>query len=316
MSLENRVITTSVRERDLDLMLVQLIETSPDFRQWICDQFTDDARIQRFLSVSRSVETGNGESDIEFGIEFEDGRRVLLLIENKIDATVQERQAERYHERGTRYVKSGICDDYCVGIIAPSQYVTTAIDNSFGTVIPYEEVQDKVKHLTHDSVPFILQLLDIAIEKQNKTRGGYASITNELEARIRDYPGDLPPIEPYKQTNNLLQYRSNHPTHPDEVRYQIWLIGPADGQEAMIRLSIASDTPEKRTNRIQTFIDESLSENDQFEVRPHVSMDTVRTYVTASRDESSASDAYLTEIVSTFIELISYAHPKMVESDL
>lgn len=297
-------------------MLVQLIETSPDFRQWICDQFINDVCIQKFLSVSRSVETGNGESDIEFGIELEDGRRVLLFIENKIDATVQERQAERYYERGTRYVKNGVCDDYSVGIIAPSQYVTTDIDNSFGTVISYEVIQNKIKLLTHDSVPFILQLLDTAIEKQNENHDGYALLTEELESRIREHTGDLPAIEPYNRTDNLLRYRSNHPAHPDEVRYQIWLIGPANGQEAMIRLSIVSDTPDERTNRIQTFIAESLSENDQFEVRPHVSMDTVRTYVTARRDESSASDAYLTEIVSTFRELIAYTHPKMVESDL
>lgn len=316
MGLNDRAIMSSVRERDIDMMLVQFLSTSPDFRQWICTEFLEDARIKQFLSVSRSVETGNGESDIEFGVKLGDGRQILFLLENKVDATLQDRQAERYHERGTRYVKTGVCDEYRSGIIAPSQYVTTELESKFGTAISYEAVRTALEPISHDSGPFFLKLLDIATEKQQDNDAGYSSITRELADRITDRTEEFPPIESYQRTNNLIRYRSTHPSHPPEVRYQIWIIGNADGREAMVRVSLDSDASDERISEIQSFIEASFTDTDRFEIRSHATMDTVRAYVTANRGASPSNATYLADIVSAFQEITTHFHQKVVDSNL
>ncbi|QSG02922.1 hypothetical protein AArcS_1712 [Natranaeroarchaeum sulfidigenes] len=56
MSIEERPLVSSVRERDIDLQLVQLLETSPSFREWFLDQFAQDPEIKQYLSVTHSVD--------------------------------------------------------------------------------------------------------------------------------------------------------------------------------------------------------------------------------------------------------------------
>lgn len=181
MTLGDRPVMTSVQERDVDLLLVQLVATSPAFRQWVCNQLLEKQDLEQFLSVSRSVETGNGESDIEIGIETTVGERVLLLLENKVDATVQENQAQRYYERGSRYVETETCDRFAVGLVAPADYVSDTNDEAFGTVITYESILTKLDSLAHESAPFVADVLGRAIEKQRHGHGGQAAVTEKIE---------------------------------------------------------------------------------------------------------------------------------------
>jgi len=315
MSLENRPYTTSIQERDIDLLFIQLIKTSAGFRRWVCQQFFEEACLKELLSVSKSVETGNGESDIEIGIETEAGDTLLLLVENKIDASLQNRQAERYHERGTRYVEKGICDAFAVGLIAPADYVNEEDREAFGTIVTYESIIRCLNDLSHDATPFVSTLLEQAIEKHAGSHDGYSSVTRKIRQRVQERSDEFPNLEAYDTSNNLVKFRSTHPEHPESVRYMIWIIGSSAGREAMVRLSIANNIPDPEIEAIQKYVTEEFVSLDGFEIRDHVTMDTVRTYVTTGRDAQPTNDKYIEDVVSTLCRLVSFSHPRFVESE-
>ena len=315
MTLENRSYTTSIQERDVDLLFIQLVETSPEFCRWFCQQLFEDTDIKELLSVSKSVDTGNGESDIEIGIETVAGDRVLLLVENKIDASLQDRQAERYQERGNRYVEKDVCDAFAVGLIAPAGYVNEKDREAFGNIVTYESIITCLDGLSHDATPFVSTLLEQAIEKHDSGHDSQSPVTKNIRQRIQERSDEFPDLVAYETSNNLVRFRSTHPEHPESVRYVIWVIGSSDGREAMVRLSIANDIPDLEIEAIQEYVAEEFGPLDGFEIRDHVTMDTVRTYVTTGRDASPTNDEYIEDIVSALNRLVSFSHPRFVESE-
>lgn len=315
MSLESRPYKTSIQERDIDLLFIQLIETSSIFRRWILQQFFEGTGSEELLSVSQSVDTGNGESDIEIGVDTEAGDRVLLLVENKIDASLQERQAERYYERGARYVEKGICDAFAVGLIAPAGYVSEEDKEAFGNIVTYESIIECLDDLSHDAMPFVSTLFEQAIEKHAGSHDGYSPVTRKIRRRVQERSDDFPDLVAYETSNNLVRFRSTHPEHPESVRYVIWVIGSSDGREAMVRLSIANNIPGPEIEALQEYVGEEFESLDGFEIRDHVTMDTVRTYVTTGRDASPTNDEYIENIVSKLQRLVSFSHPRFVESE-
>src|ERR1700694_4959850 len=88
---------TFVTERDIDLLLVEELNCSPEFTRWFWSKITQKpATLQTCeIKVAHSVSTlgeGAGESDITVDItDMEQGRRTRtqFLIENKIDARFQ-----------------------------------------------------------------------------------------------------------------------------------------------------------------------------------------------------------------------------------
>lgn len=65
---------------------------SSDFRGWFINQtVSDTVEHTTFVDAWHSVyDSEFGESDIEFGVPDGDDRDILVLIENKIDAELQE----------------------------------------------------------------------------------------------------------------------------------------------------------------------------------------------------------------------------------
>lgn len=114
------IALTGVTERDVDLLLVEEFMASPKFLSWFLCQLGLDAG--GILSgISHSVNTANGESDVEVDIQYE-GMLVKVLIENKIDAPLQPRQAERYADRAAQYVKDRTCLKAITVLAAPADY--------------------------------------------------------------------------------------------------------------------------------------------------------------------------------------------------
>ena len=313
MSLESRSITTSVRERDTDLLFVQLVETSAEFRRWLCQRFLNGEGVGSYLSVSHSIETGNGESDIEIGIETEGGDQTLLLIENKIDASLREKQAERYHDRGEKYVDQNVCDKFEVGIIAPSEYLDSIDQNKFEAMISYESILDQLETMSHDSTSFVTDVFNQAISKQTTTDDGFAGVTKKVKVRYQERIQEFPDLRIYDRSEKLIKFRSNHPDHPNSIRYMIWVIGTSEGREAMVRISIDNDIPESQINDLQAFISDRFETLSGFEIRDHVTMDAVRTYVSTGRDEPPTNNEYIDDIVGNLHDLVSFSHPLFIE---
>ena len=115
---------TSVAERDIDLLLLEEFAANADFALWFAQECGMASLKRRpVLSVSRSVTRSSGESDLEVALLGEDGSVQYLLIENKIAARFQPRQADRYRERGDSYVRTGECSGFTTVLIAPASYL-------------------------------------------------------------------------------------------------------------------------------------------------------------------------------------------------
>ena len=135
---------SGVSERDIDLLLLEEFMSSPDF----CQRFLDTVGVHdgnwRFVSGNRSVTDGTGESDLEIVFDRPDQRRLLFLIENKIKAQFQPKQAQRYRERGCNYVRQGKCQEFVTVLFAPAAYFSTE-RKGFDARIDYEKARDWIE---------------------------------------------------------------------------------------------------------------------------------------------------------------------------
>lgn len=140
----------SVYERDMDLLFMRkLAEDEAFVRQFflsgkeLTEQGYDGAEFS-VEKVSHSVMTEDGESDIEAVLSI-GGKRVALLIEDKIDAVAMPEQASRYSLRGEKAVKRGYYDEFYVFIIAPKAYLAgNAEAKKYAHSISYEDILDSL----------------------------------------------------------------------------------------------------------------------------------------------------------------------------
>ena len=117
-----RVNVSGVCERDVDLLLLEELQSSPPFQERFATNALGLSLLGRCVSVNRSVTESSGESDLEATFLSEAGDLRRILIENKVNAGFQPRQAERYHHRGRSYISRGDCVAYQTVIVAPARY--------------------------------------------------------------------------------------------------------------------------------------------------------------------------------------------------
>jgi hypothetical protein len=110
----------TVTERDIDLLLMEEFHVSEDFVAWFCGEvgLTGVSPAGAWHSLSDT----DGESDRLLRV-LKDGRRIRVLIENKVSAPEQDRQAECYHLRGIKCREQGKLDDYLTVMCAPQRYL-------------------------------------------------------------------------------------------------------------------------------------------------------------------------------------------------
>lgn len=117
----------SLYERDLDLIILDLLYSSSAFRAWLLEAVAPDLGAKgqdcRFAGAWHSVidELGH-ESDIEAEWHLPDGGRFTVLVEDKIDARCQPDQAVRYLKRARGYLASGRSARARTLLIAPATY--------------------------------------------------------------------------------------------------------------------------------------------------------------------------------------------------
>ncbi|MPW28420.1 hypothetical protein F9L16_05315 [Agarivorans sp. B2Z047] len=106
--LEQDTYFDSIKERDIDLLLIEELHIEPSFQQFIFESLIPQQKSVSFIGAWHPVSTHNGESDVIVIFSDENGKIVALLIENKINASAQYRQGERYIERSKEGTKNGI----------------------------------------------------------------------------------------------------------------------------------------------------------------------------------------------------------------
>jgi len=307
MTITDGVSVSNVLERDVDLVVIQLLQTDLRFHEWFFEQFAPTHELTEFLGVEHSVTDSKGESDIVFGGQVRDDQRHLLLVENKIDAAKQDRQAERYYERGQSYLDSGSWDDFHVGLIAPARYIGEVETEEFQTVIEYEEITNKLEELNHDGTPFIVDVFESALQRRTGTN--HSGLTAEISDRLTA-SDQLPPIDPPTVNPTHVELHSRHSDHPQTVFYRVYLPGSKDGNKAIIRLQISSDATDAEEERIRSVLSSSIDELNGFEYESDRIMNTVWTELWR---QDASTDRYVNRITDAVYELLNCYHTKLVD---
>ncbi|WFU49149.1 hypothetical protein [Sinorhizobium terangae] len=130
----------SVEERDIDLLLMEEFHISDDFVSWFCSRV--GLGHVRPGGAWHSVSDADGETDLLLRVHL-DGKRVGILIENKIRAPEQHQQAERHHIRGMRSREAGRFDEYLTVVCAPRRYLEgVSAASAYDRHVEYEAIAD------------------------------------------------------------------------------------------------------------------------------------------------------------------------------
>jgi hypothetical protein len=117
----------SIAERDIDLLIMEELSVSTEFREWFSSRVYGEPIYQSEIGVWHSVSDAQlGESDLVFLFEALDESRIAILIENKIDAQPQPEQGRRYRLRGNKGLKEGHWDQFKTCVVAPSKYLISS----------------------------------------------------------------------------------------------------------------------------------------------------------------------------------------------
>ena len=168
----NYIPVESVQERDIDLLIIEELNVSLEFCDWFVNQLgleKPSSKIKAFRSIS---DYGLGETDILISYQTR-SKTKFILVENKIDASFQDNQFERYKERGDNYVNNNKCDEYQIVLIAPRSYCET--QSSFSSFISYESIKKFFTDQNEARSNYKGEILSIAIEKE---RRGYKAINS------------------------------------------------------------------------------------------------------------------------------------------
>jgi hypothetical protein len=161
-----RVSIGAVSERDVDLLLVEEFASSPDFVRWFLERIGATAREPvEVMRCRRSATDSTGESDVEVFIQTGDGV-LAILVEDKVHAAAQPRQADRYRERGEGYVRSGQCGRFITVLLAPQTYLRGNL-KGFDSTVSYEDLVGRFEHIDSTTAQsrFKAAVLRGAIEK-------------------------------------------------------------------------------------------------------------------------------------------------------
>ena len=164
-----KVNYSSVEERDMDTLFLELIGSDKDFLKIFIDK-VENIKGQSFevQSIELSKSDNDGESDITVIIEG-NGIKHGLLIEDKINADAQEEQCNRYTLRGEKGIKNGDYQDFFVFIVSPQKYYDLDSEaKKYDHFVSYEECRDYLKTKDITLYQIWLQQFEQAIEKAKK----------------------------------------------------------------------------------------------------------------------------------------------------
>lgn len=312
MSFSDDSTLSYVVERDVDLILAQLIRSSPTFRRWLARRVDLDVPSDVLLGVRQSVFTENGESDLEVGFETRTGGSHVVLVENKIDASLQERQVERYYERGENYLDDG-WDDFSVCLVAPENYVTPDEGRDFEAIVTYEEVMDEIESLDYDGSEFLSEVFERSLEKP--TPADHSDLTAAIRRRVLSGVEEMHDVQVYQTSNTQVRLESTHDDHPTDLLYNAYVPGPHEGDRAIVRINLTGRNThsDEDVAALRELLSEDLETPTGYERRDRP-MDIVRKDVT--RDEFDSREAYLESVAAQLSALIDFYHPRLVDADL
>jgi len=311
MQIEDSSPFVGIGEHEIDFSIVQLLETSKRFREWLTDRVTSVELSEYIGSIAHSAYAGEGESDIEYGFVTPSGERHVILIENKIDAALQPDQYQRYHTRGQFRVERQDWDAYTVCLVAPESYITESDEEGVDSVILYEDVLAKITELNHESSVFFQTIFEEAIRKPSRT-SDVSDVIRSIAERF-DERTEIEYLSVRSAAKTQLTLESTHPDHPDGVLYNIYVATPGEDGRTNVRLQIdgyASEAERERLKHVISAYTELLPEYEwNFDYKVHIGLKKVW-----HRDalRSASSGDYEDEITNELVHLTNTIHPRFV----
>lgn len=300
-----------IGEYEVDFSMVQLLETSPAFREWVTEQVTSVEMGDYLGAIAHAVYAGEGESDIEYGFVTPSGERHVVLIENKITAALQPDQYQRYHNRGEFRVNRQDWDAYTVCLLAPESYVSETDENAVDAVLRYEDVVEQLTDIDHDSATFFRAIFEDAVRKPTRT----ADVSDEI-AEIAERFEQESEIEYLRQrsaANTQLTIESTHPDHPDNVLYNIYVATPGEEGRTNVRLQIDQHAPEAERETLKqelAGLAERLPDYEwNFDYKVHVGLKKVWHQ---DAIQETASGGYEEAVAAELLRLTNTIHPRLV----
>jgi len=175
----------SIAERDIDLVVLEELSVSDEFREWLAARVLGELAYKEDLGAWHSVvDSEHGESDLVFIFISQLEKRIAVLIENKIDASPQPDQAARYALRGSKGIQSGYWEEFRTCLIAPQQYLESAKQTeSYSSEVSYEELSAYFSSRRFRDVryQYKARLIQEAIQKN---RRGYQPEYNEAMTKF------------------------------------------------------------------------------------------------------------------------------------
>jgi hypothetical protein len=168
-------------ERDIDVILQEELLFSGAVRDLVSKALRL-AGVMRVEHCQLSVVDDSGETDV-LALVLCRNERGALLIENKIDASFQPRQPERYRQRANSF---GARDDlvfaHCV-LVAPKDYLRAGGDavHCFDATITYEELAEAIGRDGSPRSAYRASLLARAVEQ---ARSAYMMVPSEAVGQL------------------------------------------------------------------------------------------------------------------------------------
>ncbi|MDX2470605.1 MAG: hypothetical protein QNL04_08515 [SAR324 cluster bacterium] len=164
-----------IEERDIDLLLLEEFNVNLEFCRWfagLCWLKKHNKSLGTWHSVA---DTALGESDLIHLFEDAQGQKQALMIENKIDAPQQPRQAERYCERGEQGIKEGNWQVFTTCIIAPAKYLESKDLSAYQYQISYEALEAWFSSQTGTYSKYRAKVISQAVDQAKK---GYQRVAH------------------------------------------------------------------------------------------------------------------------------------------
>lgn len=165
------LILESVRERDIDLLLLEEWNVNGEFATWFVSKIQGMEANMNHRYGYHSVAADNlGETDLF--LEYDDDRgKVAILVENKIDACFQKNQARRYKRRASNIEEKGYSKAITC-IVAPRHFLDAhAESREFDSQISYEDIGTWFRSQDNERARYRSTMIRLAIHQE---RRGYS----------------------------------------------------------------------------------------------------------------------------------------------